>query len=147
MFQSSAPVSLLKPGKLVAHNTSEGGAQQTSGGRGLSHAANKQVDIIHRVIDQPQPLDNLLGDEVREVIKLLDPLEPAELPERVVAGQTVISAPLDVEGNKVESKAAVLGLEQVVGHLLGEDVVELLSWLCGQTNQELVQFSRSVDQT
>ena len=146
MCQSSPPVSLLKPSKLVTNNTSEGGAQQTAGGRGLGHAANKQVDIIHRVIDQPQPLDNLLRDEVLEVIKLLDPLEAAELPERVIAGQAVISAPLDVEGHKVESEAAVLGLEQVVCHLLREDVVELLSGLGGESHQELVQLARSIDQ-
>ena len=61
--------------------------------------------------------------------------------------QTMVSAPLNVERHKIKTEAGVLGLEEMVGHLLGEDVVELLSWLCGQTNQELVQFSRRVDQT
>ena len=43
----------------------------------------------------------------------------------------MISASLDVEGHEVHAEALVLGLEQVVGHLLREDVVESLSWLGG----------------
>ena len=58
----------------------------------------------------------------------------------------IILTSLEIEGDKVESKAAILGLEQVVGHLLREDVVELLPGLGGQTHQELVQLARGVDQ-
>ena len=141
-----SPVSLLQPGKLVTYNTPEGGSQQTTGGRGLSHAANEEINVIHSVIDQLEPLDNLLRDEVLEVIKLLNPLEATELSEGIVTRQTVISATLKIEGNKIEAEAAILGLEQVVGHLLGEDVVKLLPGLGGQTHQELVQLARSVDQ-
>ena len=92
---------------------------------------NEEVDVIHRVIDQPQPLNNLLWDEVLEVVKLLNPLEATELPEGVIAREAVISAPLDVEGHEVHAEALVLGLEQVVGDLLREDVVKSLPGLGG----------------
>ena len=59
----------------------------------------------------------------------MDTAQAAELPEGVIAGQTVVSAPLDVEGDEVHPEALVLGLEQVVGDLLREDVVESLSGL------------------
>lgn len=53
---------------------------------------------------------------------------------------------MDVEGHQVHAEAVVLGLEQVVGQLLGEDVVELLPGLGGQAHQELVQGARHVHQ-
>ena len=59
----------------------------------------------------------------------------------------MISASLEIEGNKVHTKAGVLGLEQMVGHLLREDVVEFLPGLGSEPHQELVQLARSVDQT
>ena len=61
----------------------------------------------------------------------LDTTKSTELPEGVVARQTVVSAPLDVESHQVHAEALVLGLEQVVGHLLREDVVESLTRLGG----------------
>ena len=58
----------------------------------------------------------------------------------------MIPAPLDVEGHKVEPEAAILGLEQMVGHLLREDVVEFLPGLGSEPHQELVQLAGRVDQ-
>ena len=57
--------------------------------------------------------------------------QSAEFSEGIVSRQSVVSASLDVEGHKVHAEALVLGLAQVVGHLLREDVVKSLSWLGG----------------
>ena len=46
----------------------------------------------------------------------------------------MVSTPLHVEGDKVESKGLVLRLEEVVGDLLREDIVKLLAGLGGQTH-------------
>ena len=68
----------------------------------------------------------------------LDTPQTTELPEGVISRQTVVSAPLDVEGHQVHAEALVLCLEQVVRDLLCEDVVKSLPGLSGQTHQESV---------
>ena len=72
--------------------------------------------------------------------------QPTELSVGVVSGQTMISSSLDVQGDQVHAEALVLGLEEMVGQLLREDVVKLLSGLSSQTHQEPVQVSRGIDQ-
>jgi hypothetical protein len=54
----------------------------------------------------------------------------------------VIASSLKVEGDEVHAEAGVLALEEMVGQLLGHDVVELLTGLRGEANQELVQRAR-----
>ncbi len=54
----------------------------------------------------------------------------------------VITSSLKVEGDEVHAEAGVLALEEMVGQLLGHDVVELLTGLRGQANQKLVQRTR-----
>ena len=76
----------------------------------------------------------------------MDTAQAAELPEGIVSRQTVVSASLDIQGHEVHAEAFVLGLEQVVGHLLGDDVVVLLPGLGGETHQELVQLAGAVDE-
>ena len=60
--------------------------------------------------------------------------------------QTMVSASLNVERHQIKTEAGVLGLEEMVGHLLSHDVVVLLAGLAGQAHQELVQLARAVDQ-
>ena len=97
-------------------------------------------------VEELQPLHQLDRDEIGEQVEGLDSLQAAELPESVVSWQTVISPSLDVEGHEVHAEALVLALEEVVGDLFREDVVELLSWLGGESDQELVELPRGVDQ-
>ena len=58
----------------------------------------------------------------------------------------MIPSSLEVERHQVHSEAGVLLLEQMVGHLLSEQVVKLLPGLGGQTDEDLVQVSWLVDQ-
>ena len=60
--------------------------------------------------------------------------------------KTVVSSSLEVKSHQVHSKAGILGLEQMVGDLLGEEVVKLLPGLSGQTHEDLVQGAWLVDQ-
>ena len=87
----------------------------------------------------------LLRDEVCQETEAGHTAEAAQLPEGVVAGQPVVPPPLDVERHQVHAEALVLGLEQMVGDLLREDVVEPLPGLGGEPHQEHVQVARGVD--
>ena len=58
----------------------------------------------------------------------------------------MVSSPLNVERHKIESKALVLWLKKMVGDLLGQDIVELLAWLGGKSDEELVKVARGVEQ-
>ena len=114
--------------------------------RCLYYASNEQVDIICISVNHLQPLHYFLWDYISQEVKVIDPAKAAELPESVVSWQTVVSPSLDVEGHEVHAEALVLALEEVVGDLFREDVVELLSWLGGESDQELVELPRGVDQ-
>lgn len=81
------PVAVLQPLELVADEALEGRAGQGAVDRHLGDAADEQVNVVNAVVDQLEPLDDLLGDVVGEVVEALDPIEAAELPEGVVAGQ------------------------------------------------------------
>ncbi len=54
----------------------------------------------------------------------------------------MIASSLKVEGDEVHAEAGVLALEEMVGQLLGHDVVELLTGLRGEADEELVQRTR-----
>ena len=140
------PVPVLEPGELVPHDTPECWSQQAPGGGRLTHSADEEINIVHMVIDQLQPLNNHLWDEILQVAEFGHSLQSTEFPEGVVSRQTVISPSLNVQSYQVKPEALVLALEEMVGHLLREDVVELLPGLGGQTHQELIQLSRGVDQ-
>ena len=73
------------------------------------------------------------------------PAEPAKLAKTVVAWKAVVSPALDVQGSQIHPKALVPALEEMVGQLVGHDVVKVLAGLAGQAHQESVEASRSVD--
>ena len=114
--------------------------------RCLYYASNEQIDIICISVNHLQPLHYFLWDYISQEVKVIDPAKAAELPESVVSWQTVVSSSLDVESHEVHTEALVLGLEEMVGDLLREDVVVLLSGLSGETDQEPVQVSGNIDQ-
>ena len=137
---------MLQSDELVTDNASEGWTQETTWDRSLTHTTNEEINVINIVIDQLESVHNLLWDEILQVVKLMDSLETTQLSKLIVSWQTMVSASLDIQGNQVKTKAGILGLEEMVGQLLREDVVKLLSGLSGQTNQEPVQVSRGIDQ-
>ena len=58
----------------------------------------------------------------------------------------MVATPLHVQRHQVHPETLVLWLEEMVGDLFSEDVVELLPRLGGQAHQKLVQLARNVDQ-
>ena len=97
------------------------------------------------MINEFESVHDLLGNKISQVINPeishfiflnskvksspLHPAQAAELPEGVVARESVVSAPLEVEGHKVHSKAIVPRLEQVVCDLFSENIVRSLTGL------------------
>ena len=128
---------MLKPFELVAHKALESWSKERPVHWNLGDSSDEEVDVVGVSVDQLQPLNNLLGDEVGKVVETVNFFESTNLAERIVAGQSVVPTSLDVQGDQVHPEAVVLGLEQVVGQLLAEDVVELLPGLGGKTDQEL----------
>ena len=139
-------VSLLQALELVPDDASEGWTNNGSGQRYLCDAAYEQINVLNTFIDQWQSLHNLVRDDICQIFKSMNSSQPTELSVGVVSGQTMISSSLDVQGDQVHAEALVLGLEEMVGQLLREDVVKLLSGLSSQTHQEPVQVSRGIDQ-
>ena len=137
---------MLKPFELVAHKALEGWAKECPVDWNLGDSSDEEVDVVRVGVDQLQPLNNLLGDEVGKVVEAVNFFESADLTERIVAGKSMVATSLDIQGNQVHPKAVVLGLEEVVGQLLTEDVVKLLSWLGRKADEETVEGSRNVHQ-
>ena len=137
---------MLKPLELISHEALEGWTKKSPMNRNLRDPTNEEVDVVRVGVDQLQPLHDLLGDEVGKVVETVNFFHSADFSECIVSWQPVVPPSLDVQGNQVHPKAVVLRLEEVVGQLLAEDVVELLPGLGGKTNQEAVKGSRAVHQ-
>ena len=137
---------MLKPLELISHEALEGWTKKSPMDRNLRDSSDEEVDVVRVGVDQLQPLHDLLGDEVGKVVEAVGLLQAAHLTPRIVARQSVVPTSLDVQGDQVHPEAVVLGLEEMVGQLLAEDVVELLPGLGGQPNQEAVKSSRTVHQ-
>ena len=137
---------MLKPLELISHEALEGWAKKSPMDWNLRDSSDEEVDVVRVGVDQLQPLHDLLGDEVGKVVEAVGLLQAAHLTPRIVARQSVVPTSLDVQGDQVHPEAVVLGLEQVVGQLFAEDVVELLPGLGGQPDQEAVKGSRAVHQ-
>ena len=131
--------------KLVANDTLERRTQETSHSVALTYTPNEEVHVVYIFVDHLQTLHNFVRDVVDHVVKVRDPAEPAKLAETVVAWKAVVSPALDVQGSQVHAKALVPALEEMVGQLVGHDVVKVLAGLAGQAHQESVEASRSVD--
>ena len=131
--------------KLVANDTLERRTQETSHSVALTYTPDEQVHIVYIFVDHLQTLHNFVRDVVDHVVKVRHPAEPAKLAKTVVAWKAVVSPALDVQGSQVHPKALVPALEEMVGQLVGHDVVKVLAGLAGQAHQESVEASRSVD--
>ena len=131
--------------KLVSNDTLERRTQETSHSVALTYTPNEEIHVVYIFVDHLQTLHNFVRDVVDHVVKVRDPAEPAKLAETVVAWKAVVSPALDVQGSQVHAKALVPALEEMVGQLVGHDVVKVLAGLAGQAHQESVEASRSVD--
>ena len=136
---------MLKPLELISHEALEGWAKKSPMDWNLRDSSDEEVDVVRVGVDQLQPLHDLLGDEVGKVVEAVGLLQAAHLTPRIVARQSVVPTSLDVQGDQVHPEAVVLGLEEMVGQLVGHDVVKVLAGLAGKAHQESVEASRSVD--
>ena len=136
---------MIESCKLVANDTLERRTQETSHSVDLTYTPDEEVHVVYIFVDHLQTLHNFVGDVVDHVVKVRHPAEPAKLVETVVAWKAVVSPALDVQGSQVHPKALVAPLEEVVGQLVGHDVVKVLAGLAGQAHQVSVEASRSVD--
>ena len=114
--------------------------------RSLTDPPDEQVDIVHRLVDLLHLLDNLARDQVGQSVKALGFPESAQFSESIVTLQPVVSSSLDIERHKIQSKVLVLWLEEVVGDLVRQDIIKLLTWLGGKPDEELVQVAGGVEQ-
>ena len=122
---TTPPVAVLESFELVADEALESGSKERPVHRDLRDPTDEEVDVVGVGVDQLQPLHDLLGDEVGKVVETVNFLHSADFSECIVSWQPVVPPSLDVQGNQVHPKAVVLRLEEVVGQLLAEDVVEL----------------------
>ena len=74
------------------------------------------------------------------------PAKSTQFSEAVVTWKSVVPSTLDVQCCQVHSKAFVSSLEQVIGQLVGHDVVKMLARLTSKPHQESVEATRSVNQ-
>ena len=95
-----------------ANSTTAPLTQQRLGLRGLADAAHEQVDVVDVRVDELEPGHQLGGDEVLQRGEAVHAAQPAHLAVRVVAGQPVVPAPLDVERHQVHPELVRLAWEQ-----------------------------------
>ena len=122
---TTTPVTVLESFELVANEALASGSKERPVHRDLRDPTDEEVDVVGVGVDQLQPLHYLLGDEVGKVVEAVNFFHPADFSECIVSWQPVVPPSLDVQGNQVHPKAVVLRLEEVVGQLLAQDVVEL----------------------
>ena len=115
-------VSVFELSELLADDAGKGWSHSSATDVDLGDSSNHEVDVLNFLI-------NLLQLQPEVLLLFTGPLAPggerseaAPLPVVVVAGQAVVSAPLDVDGQQVLTKVfpIVILLEQVVSHLGGE---------------------------
>ena len=136
---------MIESCKLVANDTLERRTQETSHSVALTYTPNEEIHVVYIFIDHLQTFYNFVRDVVDHVVKVRDPAEPAKLAKTVVAWKAVVTPALDVQGSQVHPKALVPALEEMVGQLVGHDVVKVLAGLTGEPHEESIEASRSVD--
>lgn len=94
---------------------------------------------LNLLVNHLHPLHDLRRNVVLEVFECCSSRPVAERPVLVVGLQAVVPSPLQVQGHQVHPGEGDLPvLEQVVGHLGGDGVVEHLDAAAQETPQHFV---------
>ena len=121
------PVALFEILELDADDAGEGRSDQAAVQGSLGQAACEEVDVVDVGVRPPQSLDDGRSDLPAEAVEVVCPGQVADGAVEVVAGQSVVPSPLDVEGGQVQSGEGDLSLlEQVVGDFTRQKLVLIL---------------------
>jgi hypothetical protein len=91
-------------------------------------------------VSKPQNVCYLRIHDIQQTVPGPGPRQTANFPPIVVRRQTMITAPLSVQRDKIQAKVQV-ALKQMVSQLFWEEAIEALTALCGQSANEVVQNS------
>ena len=86
--------------------------------RCLNYPSNKEIDIIYITVDHLQSLHYFRRNDISQEVEAIHSTEAAEFPEGVISRQSMISPSLYIQSHQVHPEALILGLEEMIGHLL-----------------------------
>lgn len=135
------PVPPAKVVELLADYTGERWPHQTALHRLLSYPACEQIDVLHRRVHRPELARRRRWDRFLQVVEVSYGGQGAGLPPIHVRGDTVISAPLYVDGSEVHAEGEGRGLEQVIGQLFAYVLVPSLGGLIDQAEEKAIHGS------
>ena len=111
----------------------------------LGHPAREQVDVVHVLVDVLQPGDRPPVHDVLQLVPVREPPQSALFSPDVVRSEAVVPTSLDVEAGEVHSELRPRGLEQVVGQLVGDELVPPGQLLTGEAQQDPVDRPEVVE--
>ena len=129
------PVTVSEVVELLAHNTGEGRSNHGTRKRSFGDTGCPEVDIFRRFVELTVPLHRVVSHHAQHVVPVLHRAEPAPLPPPVVGGDAVLPASLHVQSRQVQTKLFAGFLEQMISYLLGDRIIQSLSYLVYKTHQ------------
>lgn len=131
------PIAYTCPVELLGQNAQENRSSQRSGHMRLQRSAHSHVDILVASVNRLQIAQILRRYQVQEALPTVRSWQAAELTEIVVAGQTMISVSLNVNGTKITAERTVSSEQEVPDLRVEVDVGQLLG-LGGQPTGQWV---------
>lgn len=132
------------PEELFGQNAEESGTGKGTSDVRFKSSSHSQVYILVADIQRLQLSDTRGGDEVQESLPRMCALQSAELPEVVVAGESVVTITLDVQSLQVHSEGLIL-TEQEVLDLRVDVFVRILLGLSHHTTVQVIEFGLDDD--
>ncbi len=122
-------VAELEVSELKSNNALDRWSDHIAGLLDLGNHSCEQVNIIDELVEASVDLDGLGVHDLSHVLPAVHRRQATELSDLGVRGQTVIATTLDVDGNQVQvewrASGGVLGLEQVLGQVIADVLVDL----------------------
>lgn len=133
------PIANTSPEELLGQDAEEGRTSQGTSDMSLEGTAHSQVHILVAHIQRLQLSHARGSDQVQEVLEGVRALQSAELPEVVVAGQSVVTVTLNVQSLQVHSEGLILTEQEVLHLRINVDVCVLFG-LCDHTAVQVIEL-------
>lgn len=132
--------------ELNGDDAGEGGPDQATLKRSLAHPAREEIDVVHGGIYALHTGYHLRRHFSGQILERGGLLQIAERSVLIVRRHPVIAGPVNVQGYQIHAgvRNAVL-LEQVVGHLAGDELIQRLHRRSHQAAYHLVDHMLLVE--
>lgn len=118
-------IALPRLSELDGDDAGEGGPDQATLERPLAHTAREEIDVVHGSVYAFHASYHLRRHFSGQILERGGLLQVTERSVVIVRRQSVIATPMNVQGYQVDAgvRNAAL-LEQVIGHLAGDELIQ-----------------------